>query len=214
MRYTETEKGSCWRPVYCRIIIMSDQLRGLKQDSEESDDIFQANFSSSASSGKKVVKISGGFPVELPPPSSTPPQIDTEDDYNVHNENKEKGDKMKPELEQVNNARNEISSYQQQQQQPQVQQQHKSEPVVLRTSYTATVSAGGYQGGGGGYISSSSPDEVEEEGEDTFIEVTVSEPHKVGEGISSYVAYRVTTKTNLKYFNMQGLSFSNKLGAF
>lgn len=33
-----------------------------------------------------------------------------------------------------------------------------------------------------------------------YIEVTVSEPQKVGEGMGSYLAYRVSTNTNLPHF--------------
>eukprot|EP00095_Tigriopus_kingsejongensis_P004546 snap_masked-scaffold893_size84343-processed-gene-0.3 protein:Tk04546 transcript:snap_masked-scaffold893_size84343-processed-gene-0.3-mRNA-1 annotation:"sorting nexin-2" len=46
----------------------------------------------------------------------------------------------------------------------------------------------------------SSPDEADEAG-DFFIEVMLSEPHKIGEGMSSFMAYKVTTKTNLRCFN-------------
>eukprot|EP00092_Neocalanus_flemingeri_P003089 GFUD01003300.1.p1 GENE.GFUD01003300.1~~GFUD01003300.1.p1 ORF type:complete len:586 (-),score=266.19 GFUD01003300.1:187-1797(-) len=40
----------------------------------------------------------------------------------------------------------------------------------------------------------------EMEGGDEFIEIKVTSPHKVGEGMSSYMAYKVTTNTNLSYF--------------
>eukprot|EP00092_Neocalanus_flemingeri_P024262 GFUD01026311.1.p1 GENE.GFUD01026311.1~~GFUD01026311.1.p1 ORF type:complete len:592 (-),score=249.04 GFUD01026311.1:184-1959(-) len=40
----------------------------------------------------------------------------------------------------------------------------------------------------------------EMEGGDEFIEIQVTSPHKVGEGMSSYMAYKVTTNTNLSYF--------------
>jgi len=38
------------------------------------------------------------------------------------------------------------------------------------------------------------------EGADEFIDVKVTSPHKVGDGMSSYMAYKVTTNTNLSYF--------------
>ena len=38
------------------------------------------------------------------------------------------------------------------------------------------------------------------EGSDEFIDIKVTSPHKVGEGMSSYMAYKVTTNTNLSYF--------------
>jgi len=39
-----------------------------------------------------------------------------------------------------------------------------------------------------------------EEGNDEFLEICVTSPHKVGEGMSSYMAYKISTKTNLAYF--------------
>ena len=35
---------------------------------------------------------------------------------------------------------------------------------------------------------------------DEFIEIKVTSPHKVGDGMSSYMAYKITTNTNLTYF--------------
>merc|ERR1719500_610770 len=40
----------------------------------------------------------------------------------------------------------------------------------------------------------------EMEGGDEFIEIKVTDAHKVGDGMSSYMAYKVTTNTNLTYF--------------
>merc|ERR1712013_427952 len=40
----------------------------------------------------------------------------------------------------------------------------------------------------------------EMEGGDEFIEIKVEDPHKVGDGMSSYIAYKVVTNTNLSYF--------------
>ena len=42
--------------------------------------------------------------------------------------------------------------------------------------------------------------EEEEEDSDQFIEVSVVEPVKIGDGMSSYMAYKVITKTNVSYF--------------
>lgn len=39
-----------------------------------------------------------------------------------------------------------------------------------------------------------------EEGNDEFLEISVTSPHKVGEGMSSYMAYKISTSTNLTYF--------------
>ena len=38
-----------------------------------------------------------------------------------------------------------------------------------------------------------------DEGDDVFVEVTVSDPQKMGEGISSFMAYRVTTTKHFRY---------------
>lgn len=40
----------------------------------------------------------------------------------------------------------------------------------------------------------------EMESGDEFIEIKVTSPHKVGDGMSSYMAYKITTNTNLTYF--------------
>ena len=64
---------------------------------------------------------------------------------------------------------------------------------------------------------SSSPDQEDfpEEEEDAFIEISLSEPHKVGEGISSYLAYRVTTRTDLKHFGIaDAVSISRRFSDF
>ena len=42
--------------------------------------------------------------------------------------------------------------------------------------------------------------QAEGEGGDDFIQITVSDPQKIGDGMSSYMAYKVTTKTNVTYF--------------
>ncbi|KAG0716364.1 Sorting nexin-2 [Chionoecetes opilio] len=49
-------------------------------------------------------------------------------------------------------------------------------------------------------VSRSSPDQVEGEGSDEYIQIGVSDPQKIGDGMSSYMAYKVTTKTNVSYF--------------
>lgn len=49
-------------------------------------------------------------------------------------------------------------------------------------------------------------EEVETEQTDQVLEVTVTEPQKIGDGMGSYMAYRVTTNTNIPLF--RGNSFS------
>ena len=68
---------------------------------------------------------------------------------------------------------------------------------------------------------SSSPEEEEdlnnlaEEAEDQFIQISISEPHKVGDGaISSYMAYKVNTRTNMKLFRRQNFSVTRRFSDF
>lgn len=62
----------------------------------------------------------------------------------------------------------------------------------------------------------SSPDEVdlEEEDDDFFMEITVHEPHKVGEGISAFMAYKVVTKTNMRSFNSAEVTVARRFSDF
>ena len=46
------------------------------------------------------------------------------------------------------------------------------------------------------------------------IEITVSEPAKIGEGMSSYMVYTVSTKTTLPYFRRQSLSVHRRFSDF
>lgn len=46
------------------------------------------------------------------------------------------------------------------------------------------------------------------------IKITVSEPHKVGDGMGSYMVYTVTTKTTLPYFRRQSLSVTRRFSDF
>jgi hypothetical protein len=67
-------------------------------------------------------------------------------------------------------------------------------------------------------VYSSSPDEddldLDQEAEDKFIEIAISEPHKVGDGISSHMAYKVTTRTNLKPFRRESFSVTRRFSDF
>jgi len=47
-----------------------------------------------------------------------------------------------------------------------------------------------------------------------FLQVEVSDPHKVGEGMSSYMAYRVITKTNLRCFRRQSITVNRRYSDF
>uniref|UniRef100_A0A1I8MLZ7 PX domain-containing protein n=1 Tax=Musca domestica TaxID=7370 RepID=A0A1I8MLZ7_MUSDO len=67
-----------------------------------------------------------------------------------------------------------------------------------------------------GRISSSNMQDVLSDNGDYFIEITVSEPQKVGDGMGSYLTYKVTTKTNIPKFKRTEFStlrrFSDFLG--
>lgn len=61
-------------------------------------------------------------------------------------------------------------------------------------------------------------DVATEEISDQFIEITVSEPHKIGEGMGSYIAYKVTTRSSIPAFRKREYSvlrrFSDFLGLY
>ena len=52
------------------------------------------------------------------------------------------------------------------------------------------------------------------EASDEFIEIHVTSPHKVGDGMSSYMAYKVTTKTNLSYFKKSNPEVNRRFSDF
>ncbi|GBM22212.1 Sorting nexin-2 [Araneus ventricosus] len=53
-----------------------------------------------------------------------------------------------------------------------------------------------------------------EEQEDTFLNVSVSDPQKIGDGMGAYVVYKVSTKTNLPYYKKKGFSVSRRFSDF
>ncbi|XP_053726700.1 sorting nexin-2 [Synchiropus splendidus] len=62
----------------------------------------------------------------------------------------------------------------------------------------------------------SSFDEVEEEeGGDSFdINISVSDPEKVGDGMNAYMAYKVTTKTSMSIFKLHDFSVKRRFSDF
>ena len=52
------------------------------------------------------------------------------------------------------------------------------------------------------------------ESSDEFIEIHVTSPHKVGDGMSSYMAYKVITKTNLSYFKKNNPEVNRRFSDF
>ncbi|XP_042203536.1 sorting nexin-2-like [Homarus americanus] len=63
-------------------------------------------------------------------------------------------------------------------------------------------------------VSRPSPEQLESESGDEFIQISVSDPQKIGEGISSYMAYKVTTKTNITYFRKKNWSVMRRFSDF
>jgi len=47
-----------------------------------------------------------------------------------------------------------------------------------------------------------------------FIHITVGDPQKIGEGISSFVCFKVTTRTNLPFFRKHNLSVNRRFSDF
>ena len=97
--------------------------------------------------------------------------------------------------------------------------EEKGDPPKLEdlvSSGSSTTNAGHFYRD----VYSSSPEEdidleaAAGEDEDKFIEIFVSEPHKVGEGISCYMAYKVSTKTNLKIFRRESFSVTRRFSDF
>lgn len=50
--------------------------------------------------------------------------------------------------------------------------------------------------------------------ENSFIKISISETTKVGEGMSSYVAYRIVTRTNLSMFKINNLAVLRRFSDF
>jgi len=57
-------------------------------------------------------------------------------------------------------------------------------------------------------------EEVEAEHTDQAINVTVTEPQKIGDGMGSYMAYRVTTNTNTGIFRRNSFSVNRRFSDF
>ncbi|KAG4073734.1 hypothetical protein HA402_000958 [Bradysia odoriphaga] len=57
-------------------------------------------------------------------------------------------------------------------------------------------------------------DVATEEMTDQFIEITVSEPHKIGDGIGSYIAYKVSTRSSIPAFKKRQFSVMRRFSDF
>ncbi|KAL0278111.1 UNVERIFIED_CONTAM: hypothetical protein PYX00_000021 [Menopon gallinae] len=63
-------------------------------------------------------------------------------------------------------------------------------------------------------IHTQSLEEVETENYDHFLEIKVTEPQKIGDGMGSYMAYKVTTKTNMPKFRKNQFSVMRRFSDF
>lgn len=63
-------------------------------------------------------------------------------------------------------------------------------------------------------LGSKKAEELEALGGDLFLEVSVTEPHKVGDGMGSYLAYKVITKTNMKFFRKTNFTVVRRFSDF
>lgn len=46
------------------------------------------------------------------------------------------------------------------------------------------------------------PDEEDDEDRDKFINIVLSDPHKVGDGMSAYMVYKITTSVSVGVFEL------------
>jgi sorting nexin-1/2 len=54
----------------------------------------------------------------------------------------------------------------------------------------------------------------EEEAKDKFIEISLSDPHKIGDGMGSYMVYKITTKTNYPVFKSTEFTTNRRFSDF
>uniref|UniRef100_T1IUB9 PX domain-containing protein n=1 Tax=Strigamia maritima TaxID=126957 RepID=T1IUB9_STRMM len=101
---------------------------------------------------------------------------------------------------------------------PEIEAEKKSEPASLSASST-TVTTSTQVAKTSGKIKSS--DDIEEEQNDQFIEITITDPQKIGDGMSSYMAYKVRadysgviTKTNLPYYKKKQFAVMRRFSDF
>ncbi|XP_054721066.1 sorting nexin-2-like isoform X2 [Uloborus diversus] len=60
----------------------------------------------------------------------------------------------------------------------------------------------------------SSKKNEEQEENDTVLDISVSDPQKIGDGMGAYVVYKVSTRTNLPYYKKKGFSVSRRFSDF
>ncbi|XP_011310837.1 sorting nexin-2-like isoform X1 [Fopius arisanus] len=57
-------------------------------------------------------------------------------------------------------------------------------------------------------------EEIPTETTDAFLQITITSPQKIGEGMGAYVAYRVETKTNMPIFRKRSFSVTRRFSDF
>jgi len=91
----------------------------------------------------------------------------------------------------------------------------EEEAMIDQEPAAAAQSTSSFSGGGGQtQITSSLKSFPEDEENDEFVDITVTSPHKVGEGMSSYMVYNVQTKTNINYFKKKEMSVNRRFSDF
>lgn len=56
--------------------------------------------------------------------------------------------------------------------------------------------------------------EEDDEEKDKYLEISLSEPHKVGDGMGSYMVYKITVKTNIPVFKSQEFTTNRRFSDF
>lgn len=56
--------------------------------------------------------------------------------------------------------------------------------------------------------------QAELESEDEYLDITIADTQKMGEGMGAYVAYRVITKTNMSIFKKKEFSVTRRFSDF
>lgn len=56
--------------------------------------------------------------------------------------------------------------------------------------------------------------EQDDEEKDKYLEITLSEPHKIGDGMGSYMVYKISVKTNISVFKSQEFTTNRRFSDF
>lgn len=95
--------------------------------------------------------------------------------------------------------------------QPECEQQQQQRSSMSPMEEIVTSSTGHTNGSGHGLLMGSNSDGG---GTEFYIQISVSEPQKVGDGMGSYLAYRVTTTTNMGTFKKRDFHVLRRFSDF